>query len=182
MFGGNRTFLPAYLPRVMMATRPTLRNFIFSLPGGYVVLEGGKGKCVVVYRDQEFGGKFGVCGLRTHWGTPVTGEQSRDGARPHMACLQQQQQPHSWWGPQSSRRPVMRLGAMPSHRRCRLGRRSRSSGTCIGGPVSRPRLAEPPISPKTFRRNSARIRQIYFLLGVAVLKKRKASHLGLLLL
>ena len=26
----NRTFLPAYLPRVMMATRPTLRNFIVT--------------------------------------------------------------------------------------------------------------------------------------------------------
>jgi hypothetical protein len=26
----RRTFFPAYLPRVMMATRPTLRNFILS--------------------------------------------------------------------------------------------------------------------------------------------------------
>lgn len=96
MFGGNRTFLPAYLPRVMMATRPTLRNFIFPLPGGCVVLEGGKGKlrrrCTL---GQEFGGKFGVCGLRTHWGTPVTGEPARD-----VMCtathglLTQQQQPH----------------------------------------------------------------------------------------
>lgn len=48
---------------------------------------------------------------------------------------------------------------------------------CIGGPVSRPRLAELPIPPKTFRPNSARIRQIYFLLGVAVLKNKK--HLTL---
>ena len=78
------TFLPAYLPRVIMATRPTLRNFILGSRASVVSIREELGGCcregfcaVVVFLNPGPAGDFLLLTKSALWAGEISSEGPR---------------------------------------------------------------------------------------------------------